>query len=277
MRVTARVAMWWLPFVAAGALTAQARDERTASVGMRAHIDELVLAGSELIAAPVTMKAPIVVRVLTARPHGDRFRYDLEWCGLEPGTYDLVQYLARKNGSSMDGVSAIAVTVTSALKKGVFEPSQPLPKASPRLDGYRTQQIVVGILWGVGLLAILFVGRKWRRAVVAAARKPTLADRLRPLVEAVAAGTADDARKAELERLLVAFWRARLDLSSVKAAAAIAAIRQHEEAGALVRQIEAWLHMPVPPAAFDVQALLAPYRAVSAADFDRPAQPVEAT
>jgi hypothetical protein len=91
---------------------------------------------------------------------------------------------------------------------------------------------------------------------------------MRPLVESVAAGQADDAAKAELERLLVAFWRARLDLRSVKAAAAIATIRAHPEAGALLRQVEAWLHQPVPPAAFDLQALLAPYRSVSAADFE---------
>ncbi|MEO6593187.1 MAG: hypothetical protein ABIP94_00370, partial [Planctomycetota bacterium] len=101
--------------------------------------------------------------------------------------------------------------------------------------------------------------------------KPSLADRLRPLVEAVAAGRADDAGKAELERLLLAFWRARLGLKQAKAQAALAEMRQHAEAGALLRQLEAWLHMPVPPASLDVAALLAPYRSVSAESFDEPA------
>ena len=94
--------------------------------------------------------------------------------------------------------------------------------------------------------------------------KPTLADRMRPLVEQVASGAADTAQKAELERLLVAFWRSRLDLGSERAVDAIMTIRNHEEAGALLRQVEAWLHAPTPPATFDVADLLSPYRAVTA-------------
>ncbi|MBL8727445.1 MAG: hypothetical protein JNM25_03370 [Planctomycetes bacterium] len=251
----------------APAPAAQARDERTASVGMRARIDEVVLEGSELTVAPTDHKAPVVVRVLAVRPHGQHCRYDLEWQGLAPGTFDLVRYLARKDGSPVAGLPPLQVTVTSVLPKGVMDPSEPGPEAPPRLRGYTALQIVVGALWGIGLLLILFVGRRWRRVRVAATPAPTLADRMRPLVESVAAGRADDAAKAELERLLVAFWRARLDLRASKAAAAIVAIRAHPEAGALLRQVEAWLHRPVPPASFDVAALLAPYRSVSAADF----------
>ena len=36
-------------------LAAQARDERTAAIGMRAHIEQVVLPGSELIAAPAPL------------------------------------------------------------------------------------------------------------------------------------------------------------------------------------------------------------------------------
>ena len=270
-----------LPLLASSMLAAQARNERTASVGMRARIDEVVLPGTELAAAPSTTKSKVVVRVLAVRAHGDRFRYDLEWTGLEPGEYDLAKFLARVDGSPTDGLPALAVSVSGSPKKGVFEPSDPDPVAAERLGGYRLQQIAAGVVWLLGLVAILFVGRKWRHHAAAAAHKPTLADRLRPLVEAVAAGRADDAQKAELERLLVAFWRARLDLRNVTAASAIAAIRQHAEAGALLRQVEGWLHMPAPPASIDVRALLAPYRSVSAADFEPRAQvgarPAEAT
>lgn len=253
---------------ALGALPAQTRDERTAAVGMRAHTEQVVLPGSELQVAPADHGAPLVLRILAVWPHGEHFRYDFEWAGLEPGTYDLTKYLVRKNGSSLDGLAPVEVTVTSVLAKGKVEPSELEPVAPERLDGYRTQQVIAAVVWGVGLLLILFVGRRWRRPSVAVVEKPTLADRLRPLVEAVAAGRADDAAKAELERVLVAFWRARLDLRTTKAAAAIVAIRQHPEAGALLHKLEAWLHMPVPPASLDLQALLQPYRAVSADAFE---------
>lgn len=251
-------------------LPAQSRDERSAAVGMRARIEQIVLHGSELQVAPSGHGAPLVLRILAVWPHGEHFRYDLEWSGLEPGAHDLAKYLVRKNGSSLDGLVPIPVTVTSVLKKGHVEPSDLGPVAPERLDGYRTLQIVVVVLWVTGLLLILLVGRRRQTPVAVEVGRPTLADRLRPLVEAVAAGRADDATKAELERVLVAFWRARLDLRSVKAGPAIVAIREHPEAGALLRQLEAWLHMPVPPASLDLQALLAPYRSVAADDLERP-------
>ena len=58
------------------------------------------------------------------------------------------------------------------------------------------------------------------------------------------------------------------ELVAVPGHDAIVAIREHAEAGALLRQLEAWLHMPTPPAEADWQALLAPYRSVTAASFE---------
>ncbi|MBL8753426.1 MAG: hypothetical protein JNK15_09010 [Planctomycetes bacterium] len=248
-------------------LPAQARNDRAATVGMRGVIEQVVLPGSELEPAPSTAKTPVVLRVLQTWPHGEHLRYDLEWSGLEPGQHDLAKYLVRKDGSPLGELPPLVVDVTSVLAKGAAEPSEPDPVACERLGGYSMLQWTVGTAWVLGLLAILFVGRDFRRRRTEAKVEPTLADRLRPLVERIAAGGGDDAAKAELERLLVAFWRARLGLHGHKAGDAIVAIKEHAEAGALLRQLEAWLHMPKPPAAVDVQALLDPYRAVTAASF----------
>ena len=65
-----------------------------------------------------------------------------------------------------------------------------------------------------------------------------------------------------LERLLLAFWRRRCDLAGLEPAAALARLRAHPEAGALLRGTDAWLHQPPGRAeTVDVEALLAPYRA----------------
>ena len=45
-------------------------------------------------------RAPVVLRIVDVYPHGTAFRYDLEYYGLEPGTFDLRDYLRRKDGSS---------------------------------------------------------------------------------------------------------------------------------------------------------------------------------
>ena len=248
-------------------LAAQARDERKAAVGMRMAIEQLVLPGSEVVTAPTTLKAPVALRIVKVWPHGTQFRYDLEWTGLEAGTFDLAKFLVRKDGSPATDVPPIAVEVTSALQAGMVEPSELQPTPAASLGGYRTLQIVAAVAWGIGLLAILFVGRRFRRPKQQVVVVPTLADRLRPLVEAVATGKSDTAAQAELERLLVAFWRARLGLGEAKAVDAIMTIRRHDEAGGLLRQLEAWLHMPEPPRDVDWAKLLQPYRSVTADSF----------
>ncbi|MFT4514523.1 MAG: hypothetical protein ACI89X_000555 [Planctomycetota bacterium] len=248
-------------------LLAQGREQLKAKVGMRAYIDQLPLKGSELVPAPSSPEADVAVRIVKTWPHFDDLSYDLEWVGFEPGTHNLIDFLVRKDGSSTEGLEAIEIEVSSFGVTTPPEASEIAPAAPERLNGYSTEQIAFGVLWGAGFLAILFVGRKWARKPLPAAAPPTLADRLRPLVEEVASGNADNAKKAELERLLVACWRARLGLGSERAVDAIMAIRKHEEAGALLRQVEAWLHAPEPPKSMDVAGLLRPYQSITADSF----------
>lgn len=262
-----RLRTFALALTVASGLNAQSRDERTAGVGARAHIEQIVLPGTELVPAPSTIGAPIAVRVVKVWPHGQLLRYDLEWTGFDAGTHDLGKYLARKDGSPTTDLPPLPVTVTTVIGKGMVEPSKAAPAPAERLDGYTRLQWIAGIVWVVGLLAILLVGRRFRRKGAEKVAEPTLADRLRPLVQAVVAGGADTAAKAELERLLVAFWRSRLQLQKATAVDAIVAIHRHPEAGALLRQLEAWLHRPEPPSEADWNALLQPYRAVTAASF----------
>jgi hypothetical protein len=257
-----RICLWLL--LLAASVCAQARNERAAKVGMRAYIEQLVLPGSELAIGALQREDSVALRIVKVWPHGSTFRYDLEWTGLEPGTYDLRKWLVRKDGSAASDLPPIPVEVTGVLAASVREPSEPDPVPAPDLGGYSTLQIVFFVLWGLGLLAILFVGRKRKARPVAPPAAPTLADRLRPLVEAVAQNRADTAAKAELERTLVSFWRLRLGLRDERAYEAIAAIRRHAEAGELLRTVELWLHAPEPPKDLDLNRLLAPYRHVTA-------------
>jgi len=246
-------------------LSAQARDERTASPGVRAHLEQLVLPGSELEAKPADRKAPVMLRVLATWPHGSARRYDLEWTGFEPGKYDLAQYLVRKDGTQASDLPAIGVEVTALLPPGQVLPGALPVRDPPRYGSYWLLMGLFAVAWVAGLVVILFVGRRRRLHAIAVAAPPrTLADRLRPMVEAAAAGRLDVAGKADLERLLLAFWRERLGLTGTTAAAAMVVLRAHPEAGALLRQLEAWLHVPVPAPTIDVAVLLAPYRDVAA-------------
>jgi hypothetical protein len=241
------------------------------TVGMPARIEQLVLLGTELEARPIDdRRAPIVVRIVDAYPHGSDFRYDIVYYGLEPGTYDLKDSLRRKDRSPTGDLPPIRVVVEPLLPPGQLEPHRLALAPSPWLGGYRLLMVLGGLAWIGGLAAIALAGRRKRvDSVVAAGPVATLADRLRPLVDAAVSGQLSAGQHAELERLLIGYWRRRLDLEQAAPAKLIGLLRNHDEAGPLLRRLEDWLHRPAGTAGpVDVVALLTPYQTISADDLE---------
>jgi len=241
--------------------------EQSSTVGMPTQIKQIVLPGSELEVRPLDdSRSPIVMRITESFRHGAGFRYDIVYYGLEPGRFDLKDSLRRKDGSPADDLPAIPVEIVAVLPPGQIEPNTLESKRAPALGGYRTKLMLGAALWTAGLLAILFLKRKKTGAAELAASQPaSFAERLQPLVEAAMAGKLTEARQAELERLLIAYWRRRLKLDGMRPAEAIATLRRHDEAGQLLNQLESWLHRPNSDRAeVDVVALLKPYQAAAA-------------
>ena len=244
------------------ALPARGEDERSPTVGMPARIEQIVLPGPELEAKPLEdERTPIVLRVTGVYRHGDAHRYDLVYYGLEPGTFDLTDYLRRKDGSPAEDLPPVLVEIQSVLPPGQVRPNELEMNRSPWLGGYRLLLKVAVVVWVIGLLAILFHGRFRRSAASAAPARPrTLAERLRPLVERAMGGSLSPAGRAELERLLLAFWRKRLNLEGLPPAEAMAKLRENPEASPLLDRLDEWLHKPGAGEKVDVAELLRPYR-----------------
>ena len=89
---------------------------------------------------------------------------------------------------------------------------------------------------------------------------PSFAERLRPLVEEAAAGKLTVEGQANLERLLMGYWREKLNLPELRMAESLARLKAHAEAGELLRALERWLHRPGGAMRDEVSMLLHPYR-----------------
>ena len=76
--------------------------------------------------------------------------------------------------------------------------------------------------------------------------------------------------QAQLERLLLGYWRERLGWQSLPADEALARLRGHPEAGLLLRQLEDWLHRPPGAVTVDVDLVLAPYSRIPATPAPEP-------
>jgi hypothetical protein len=130
-----------------------------------------------------------------------------------------------------------------------------------KLGGYK---VLIGA--GVGLWALcaipLLLGRRKRSNQATADESgapPSIIDKLRPLVEQARAGKLTTDGKARVERLLLAYWKERLELSDAEPAEAILRLRAHPEAGALLRTLEDWLYRPPGTTPVEIDAALAPY------------------
>jgi hypothetical protein len=232
----------------------------TQSVGMTGQLLDFVLPGSELEPIPAEGSVPLVLRVVRVDPHGDAFRYRLTFQGLEPGRYDLATLLRRKDGSAAGGLDPVVVEITPVRPPGMHQPNQLAIAPLPRYGGYRTLLIAAAVFWVLGLVALLWLGRRRRAAAMTAARPTSLAEELRPIVLEAMSGTLPPDRLAALERMLLTWWRQRLGLDREPAAQAIVALRAHPEAGELLRALERWLHQPGASKGVDVNALLRPYQ-----------------
>lgn len=262
-----------LPLLILGLFGALAAGQGTSSssVGAPEWLRDLVLPGTELKAKATDVKTPVVLRIAAVYPHGSEFRYDLVYYGLDPGEYDLREFLERRDGSSMEDLPAIPVLIESVLPPGQVLPHRPEAEEAPGVGGYTLLLWGAGALWVVGLVALLTVGRKRDGAAAAEQARPkTLDERLRPLVEQAMAGTLSGEDRAVLELALIAFWREKLELEKATVAESLATLKEHEEAGPLVRQLEEWLHDPTPDRDVDVAALLSPYQGLSAAHHGGP-------
>jgi hypothetical protein len=242
-----------------------AGESLTSTVGFPKLLFQHKIAGTKVVAKPITGRTqPVIVRIVDTYPHGSDFRYDIEYKGLEPGTFDVAEYLERDDGSSQP-IPSIEVQVFPILAKNEVLPYN-LPRSRSQFRSYYLPLLlVVGAVWLAGLLMILFYGRGKTKHPSREQKQLTVADRMRPLIDAAIAGQLTTQQQAELERVLSGFWSKKLRLNHLSADELRQKLREHEEASLMLNQIDSWLHRPAtdPTNAIDVNELLKPYQAIN--------------
>lgn len=218
---------------------------QSTGVGLTGEVKDTLLPGPELRVKPDPEgRSPVVVRLTATYPHGTAgFRYDFSWFAYEPGPHNLTDYLERVDGSPAGTLPPVLVEAVSILPPGPPGTLAGFSAPVPALGGYRTTLIVGGGLWLAGLVALVCWRRKRPDSTAAAlTTEPPLADRLRALLDQARTGSLDADGRARLERLVLGYWRDRLNLTALPVPEAVRQLRDHPEAGSLLRQVEEWLH-----------------------------------
>jgi hypothetical protein len=230
-------------------------------VGLPLEIVEIYIPGEEVKAKPRRDNTPsLSVRIVEVKPAKDGNRYDFEVQGLDPGSYDLADFLDAPEGTT---IPPIPLEITAGLPPGIPRPHEISRGTLPELGGYKRTMIVLGAVWLVGLIAIIF-WRKGRRNINGddETLAPTLSERLRPLIVQAANGNLSSDDRAKLERLVIGHWREkRPEIAALSPAEAMVALRNDPAAAPLILALEGWLHARDSKTSdSEIGDLLAPYQ-----------------
>lgn len=188
--------------------------------------------------------APLSVRLQRVNEHGSN--YEARFIGNREGRFDLREYLEHADGTPPNDLPSMPVQIVSMLPKDqrsdLFDSTVYRPKI---VGGYRFAWILGGLLW-IAIPCIFWGIRHWKKPPVAPVvpeiKEPTVAEQLRPLIEAASHRLLSTEEKGRLELLLYHFWRERGALTQDNMADSIRKLRTLPEAGELFRVVETWLH-----------------------------------
>jgi hypothetical protein len=224
----------------------------------------ITLDRGDYLPRPMDDRTPLILRLDGVKPaEKGRFTYSFHYISFEPGSYRLADYLMHPDGSPATDLGETPIEINSILPpdfQGELNPFSPRP--FPKLGGYRMVLGGLAVLWLCGLPALIWLGRKKKAVLVEEAVIPTpsYAERIRPFVEAAAAGNLTASGQAELERLLTGYWREKVAGPEQRMSESLAALKKHPEAGSLLRALERWLHQPGGASKSEIERLLEPYR-----------------
>jgi hypothetical protein len=223
----------------------------------------VTLERGDYLPRPLDDRTPVIVRLGGVEKKDGGHEYRLHLIGFEPGEHRLADYLMHPDGSAATELADTTFEVATILPPdhdGSLTPH--LPAALPWFGGYRIVLAAMAVTWVLGWIVLHRWGRRARTGPMETNEPaaPGFDERLRPYLERAAAGKLDVSGQAELERLLIGYWRDKLGIAGETMTHGLAQLRRHPEAGETLIALERWLHRPGGAKDDEIEALLAPYR-----------------
>lgn len=187
--------------------------------------------------------APLIVR-LQHSPTSTQ--YEVRFIGNISGQYDLREWLEHADGSAIELASPIPIEIVSTLpndpRSDLFDVDSFQPNFS---GGYRWGLALAVLAWSavpITVIARRLLARPKEIEVTPVSPPMSLADQLKPLIEAASRGELSTSDKARFELLLVHYWRETAILPELDMARSIQQLRSHPQAGPIIAAVEQWLH-----------------------------------
>ena len=239
------------------------KGEYQSPLGLPIEITDLYISGEKVEPIlRVDNRSSLVIRVTDIKPAEDGYRYSMTVYGLDPGSYNILDFLQYSDSKLPVSSKAIPLQITTIHGlDNLPKPEALNPKPPPKMGGYRALMITLSLFWLAILGLLVFYRKKKPQSEKGELPELTLQQKLAKLVTRASKGDLDDAEQAKLERLIIGHWKQELpEISKLPPAQALAKLREHNEASPLILKLEQWLHSPQPEINHeDLAPLLEPF------------------
>jgi len=221
------------------------RSDRDVPLG----VEEAVIirySGPHLVARPYRRGASVNLRIANETQQDNLRVYDVRYVVSLPGEFDLTEYLTSADGSPITDLPSFKVRGLTSLTKDIETRIQEIEKVGVHVwHWYYETLTVLGIVWGLWLMCLIFIGRPKRPPKkTPSPPPPSVTQRIARYLIALRKGELTVDEKAELEMLLLEHWRDRLGLRDGRMAESCQQIQRSDQLGTLYERLQAWLHVP---------------------------------
>ncbi|MHC4249611.1 MAG: hypothetical protein ACYS9X_10840 [Planctomycetota bacterium] len=232
------------------------------------HAVTVTYSGPELVVQPYRRGVAVNLRIVNVVQKGDFRTYDIRYIVSRAGEYDIMGYLAARDGSALENLPSFRVQGLDSLSEAMDHRIREVePMGIDIWHHYEPLKTGVIAFWILWLLLLIF----WPRRHPATEEAPIVASRsfheiLRKFLDQVKASTISDEEKRQMETLLFSWWRDQAmydgDMYQV-----IRQIDRDPELSDAYRTLETWLHNPAGHVSGeDLVQALTPYTVREAGD-----------
>lgn len=201
------------------------------------------LEGEQIFAAEVDEKSPALVREINTIKTEKGFKYEIDFIGMEPGNYNVIDFMRDRNNNTPSGYKEIKVSIDTTLEesfKGQLSEVK-LETESPSI-WYTKVNVAFFVLWVIILLVIIFYKKKTDEKTEEEQKVyvPTAADKLITILEEPNSSTKE--RWQKIEGLLITHFCENQQEDSMHER--FMNLKKDSSVGPIIKLLEIYLHAP---------------------------------
>lgn len=200
--------------------------------------------GPQLKARPYRRGSSINVRIARQERKAGVVVYDLRYVVNQPGDFDLVDYLTTVSGQPPTDLPAFRVRGMTQLTKDLETRIQEIEQVEIHIPHLYYETLSgLGLLWGLWLIGLVFVGRRPGQGEQRQAPPPpSLEQRIRVLLERLRHDDLSIQENALLEQLLLQHWAEQSGATEARLAEACRQLRNDSTFSDAYAKLQAYMH-----------------------------------